>query len=59
MTKDQVGFIEVVENAITISQIHHDKGVMGALDQTSISDFLKKYNQTEVNMKRAKDNFLK
>jgi hypothetical protein len=31
---------------MTISSIHHDKGVMGALDETSIYDFLKKYNTT-------------
>jgi len=31
-TNDQVGFIEVVENAMTMSSIHKEKGVMGALD---------------------------
>lgn len=32
---------------------------MGALDNESISDFLKKYNKDEASLEKAKENFLK
>lgn len=54
-----MGFIEVVENAMTMSSIHKEKGVMGALDDQSIYEFLKKNNPYSVDLQRAKNNFLK
>ena len=58
-TNDQVGFIQVVENSATMSSIHKEKGTLGSLDDTSISDFLKKYNPEKKDFDKAKDNFLR
>ena len=58
-TNDQVGFIQVVDNAATMSSIHKEKGVLGSMDDKSIEDHLKKFNKSESEYQKAKQNFLK
>lgn len=56
-TLDQVGMIEVVLASETISQIHKDSGTLGALNKSSIMEYLKKFNSS--NMEQATENFLR
>jgi len=49
--------IEVVLNSETTSKIHEDAGKFGALNKSSIMEYLKKHNKN--NMENAVENFLR
>ncbi|CAD8171964.1 unnamed protein product [Paramecium pentaurelia] len=56
-TLDQVGMIEVVLNSDTTSSIHENAGKFGALNKSSIMEYLKKHNKHS--MENAVENFLR
>ncbi|CAD8121098.1 unnamed protein product [Paramecium sonneborni] len=56
-TFDQVGMIEVVLNSDTTSSIHENAGKFGALNKSSIMEYLKKHNKHS--MVNAVENFLR
>ncbi|CAD8088033.1 unnamed protein product [Paramecium primaurelia] len=58
-TQDNVGMIEVVSNSLTIEKIHGQGGLMGAFQQKTIWNHLKKKNSEPQSFETATDNFLR
>ncbi|MES1922706.1 hypothetical protein MHBO_004230, partial [Bonamia ostreae] len=60
-TGDQIGMIEVVTNAETVSkiQIKHGGLATGALKETTIANFLRENNEDIKDFKKAQDNFVR
>ncbi len=58
-TLDQVGMIEVVLDSETISGIHSKSGSLGALNKSSINEYLMGFNKGKDRLDNAVENFLR